>query len=83
MNSIIATCDHVLPLHPSNLEYGCLGHCAIPMVDGDAGLTGGDTDGVAEPGVGRSRCVHHIAGGVSDEDGCALVCARNDKELKK
>ena len=53
------------------------------MVDGDAGLTGGDTDGVAEPGVGRSRCVYHIAGGVSDENGCALVCARNDKELKK
>ena len=72
-----------LPFHPSNLEGSSLGHCAIPMVDGDAGLTRGHADRVAEPGVGRSSRVHHIAGLVSDNDGCALVCARNDKELKK
>ena len=52
------------------------------MVDGDAGLAGGDAEGVAEPGVGRSLRVHHVAGRVSDEDGCALVCTRTDEELK-
>ena len=53
------------------------------MVDGDAGLTRGHADCVAEPGVGRSLRVHHVARRVRDEDGCALVCARTDKELKQ
>ena len=76
------TTKNFLPFHPCYLEGGSLGHCAVPMVDGDAGLTGGDADGVAEPGVGRSLRVHHVAGRVSDENGCALVCTRTDKELK-
>ena len=52
------------------------------MIDGDAGLTGRDADGVADPGVDRMPRVQPVARGVGDEGGGALVSSGMDEELQ-
>ena len=66
----------------SNLVCGAFGHRGVPVIDGDAGLTRGEADGVTDPGVDRMPLVQPIARGVCDEGGRALVTSGMYEELK-
>ena len=61
---------------------GAFWHGGVPVIDGDAGLTGGDADGVADPGVDRMPRVQPVARGVSDEGRGALVSSGMNEELQ-
>ena len=60
---------------------GAFGHRGVPVIDGDAGLTRGDADGVTDPGVDRMPLVQPVARGVCDEGGRALVTSGMYEEL--